>query len=160
MSKNTDIEGYYFEGDITRRQMKGLAYFAEKFADPEFELGHYPAMAVTTTGPRKPPFILSDLTNDFITFCITERVVDLRLADPAEGKINWGKIAMGGTIAADATPYDLILLITHILGNKAHWESRFIKAFQLGLLQQVLDRSVAWAYPEKAEGPLLEELTY
>jgi hypothetical protein len=50
------------------------------------------------------------------------------------------------------------MLITHVLGNETHWESRLIKAFQSGMLQQVLGRSVAWAYPERAEGPLLLEL--
>jgi hypothetical protein len=41
MAKNTDIEGYYFDGDVTKRQMRGLAFFAEKFADPYFVLGHF-----------------------------------------------------------------------------------------------------------------------
>jgi hypothetical protein len=158
MAKDTDIEGYYYEGSITKRKMRGLAYFAEKFADADFELGHFAEMAVTANGPRKPTFILSDTANDFVTYCVTEGVVDLQFEDRAEGQVNLGKFAIGGNPVADATPYDLIVLITHVLGNETYWASRLIKAFQSGMLQQILDRSVAWAYPERVEGPLLLEL--
>lgn len=158
MAKYTDIEGYYFEGDVTKRQMQGLARFAEKFADPEFELGHFAELAVTAKGPRKPTFILSDLAHDFVTFCVDEKVVDFRFEGQAETDVNLGKFAIGGNPVNDTTPYDIILLLTHVLGNERYWESRLIKAFQSGMLQQILDRAVAWAYPEMAEGPLLEEL--
>lgn len=137
MAKNTDIEGYYFDSDVTKAKMRGLAYFAEKFANADFELGKFHAMPVTAKGPRKPIFILSDVANDFITYCINEKLVDLRI--DTDG-INWGKITMGGNIAADASPYDLIMMLTYTLGNPAHWESRLIMAFQTGTLQQVLNR--------------------
>ena len=158
MAKYTDIEGYYFDGDVTKAKMRGLARFAEKFADADFELGHYQAMPVRKAGPRKPTFILSDLAQDFVTFCIDEKVVDFRFEYEAENQVNLGKFAIGGNPVSDTTPYDIILLITHILGNERHWESRLIKAFQSGMLQEVLDRSVAWAYPDLVEGPLLLEL--
>jgi hypothetical protein len=158
MAKNTDIEGYYFDGHVTKRQMKGLAFFAEKFGDPEFELGHFQEMAVTANGPRKPTFILSDVAQDFVTFCIDEKVVDFRFEDRAETDMNLGKFAIGGNPVSDTTPYDIILLITHLLGNETYWQGRLIKAFQNGMLQQILDRSVLWAYPEKVDGSLLLEL--
>jgi len=158
MAKDTDIEGYYFDGDVTKRQMRGLAYFAEKFAQDDFELGHFQAMAVTAKGGRKPTFIISDLAQDFVTFCIDQKVVDFRFEDRAETDVNLGKFAIGGNPVSDTTPYDLVLLITHILGNEAHWQGRLIKAFQSGMLQQILDRSVAWAYPDLVDGPLLLEL--
>lgn len=116
-------------------------------------------MAVTANGPRKPTFILSDLAQDFVTFCIDEKVVDLRLEDRAETDVNLGKFAIGGNPVSDTTPYDIILLITHILGNETYWPGRLVKGFQNGMLQQILDRSVAWAYPEKVDGPLLWELS-
>lgn len=159
MAINTDIEGYYFDGDVTKAQMRGLAYFAEKFADADFELGHFAEMAVTANGPRKPTFILSDLAQDFVTFCIDEKVVDFRFEYEAEDQVNLGKFAIGGNPVSDTTPYDIILLITHVLGNQTHWQGRLIKAFQNGMLQQILDRSVAWAYPEEVDGPLLWELS-
>lgn len=158
MEKHTDIEGYYFDGDVTKAKMRGLAYFAEKFADADFELGHYQAMAVRKAGPRKPTFILSDLAQDFVTFCIDEKVVDFRFEYEAETQVNLGKFAIGGNPVSDSTPYDIILLITHVLGNEAHWQGRLIKAFQSTMLQQILDRSVAWAYPDLVDGPLLLEL--
>lgn len=159
MAKNTDIEGYYFEGHATKSKMRGLAYFADKFADGDFELGHFQAMPVTAKGARKPTFILSDLAQDFVTFCIDEKVVDLRFEVQAENDVNLGKFAIGGNPVSDTTPYDIILLITHILGNERYWESRFIKAFQSTMLQQILNRAVVWAFPEMVEGPLLWELT-
>jgi hypothetical protein len=158
MAKNTDIEGYYFDGDVTKAQMRGLAYFAEKVADPDFVLGHFAEMPVTANGPRKPTFILSDLAQDFVTFCIHEKVVDFRFEYEAENQVNLGKFAIGGNPVADATPYDLILLITHVLGNVTHWQGRMIKTYQSGMLQQILNRSVAWAYPDLVDGPLLLEL--
>lgn len=159
MQKNTDIEGYYFEGHATKAKMRGLAYFAKLFADPDFELGHFQAMPVTVKGARKPTFILSDLAQDFVTFCIDEKVVDFRFEYEAETQVNLGKFAIGGNPVSDTTPYDIILLITHILGNEAHWQGRLLKAFQNGMLQQILDRSVLWAYPESVDGPLLWELS-
>jgi Family of unknown function (DUF6508) len=155
MQKNTDLNGYYHEGEITRRQMRGLAYFAERFADPDFELGHFQAMPVTAKGPRKPIFILSDVANDFVTYCINEKLVDLRI--DTDG-INWGKIAMGGQITADASPYALIMMLTYILGNSTYWQSRMISAFQSGMLQQILDHGAQWAEPEAVKGPMLLEL--
>ena len=142
MQKNTDLNGYYHEGEITRRQMRGLAYFAERFADPDFELGHFQAMAVKAQGPRKPIFILSDVGNDFVTYCINEKLIDLRI--DTDG-INWGKIAMGGQITADASPYALIMMLTYILGDSTHWECRLIKAYQSGLLQGILARGAELA---------------
>lgn len=159
MEKHRDIEGCYHDGHVTKRQMKGLAYFAEKFADPDFELGHFQAMAVKAKGPRKPTFILSDLAQDFVTFCVNEKVVDFRLEDRAETDVNLGKFAIGGNPVSDTTPYDIILLITHILGSRTHWQGRLIKAFQNGMLQQILDRAVVWAYPDRVDGPLLWELS-
>lgn len=158
MGKHTDIEGYYFNGHVTKGQMKGLAYFAEKFGDPDFELGHFAEMPVTAKGPKRPTFILSDLAQDFVTFCVDEKVVDFRFEDRAETDVNLGKFAIGGNPMSNTTPYDIILLITHILGNGTYWECRLIKAFQNGMLQQILDRSVAWAYPAMVDGPLLLEL--
>jgi len=159
MAKNTDIEGYYFDGHVTKRQMKGLAFFAERFAQDDFELGHFAEMPVTANGPRKPTFILSNVAQDFVTFCIDEKVIDFRFEERAETDVNLGKFAIGGNPVSDTTPYDIILLITHILGNETYWQGRLIKAFQNGMLQQVLDRAVDWAYPEKVHGPLLWELS-
>jgi hypothetical protein len=155
MAYNTDIEGYYFDGNVTKRQMKGLAWFAEKFAQDDFELGHFQETPVRKAGPRKPTFILSDMANDFITYCINEGVVDLRLEDRAEW--NFGKIAMGGNMVADATPQDLVEMLTYIVGNHVHWQSRLINAYQSGLLQQILDRAVVLVHPKKVDGPLLLE---
>jgi hypothetical protein len=147
MDKHTDLNGYYHDGGVTKRQMRGLAFFAEKFADPEFELGHFQATPVVKNGPRKPIFILSDIANDFVTFCINERVVDLRIE--ADAQMSWGKFAIGGVKAlADANASDLVPLITHILGNEIHWQSRLINAFQIGALQQILNRGAELAYPE------------
>jgi hypothetical protein len=158
MAKNTDIDGYYFDGNVTKRQMKGLAVFADKFGDPEFELGYFQETPVTANGPRKPTFILSDLAQDFVTFCIDEKVVDFRFEVQAENDVRLGKFAIGGNPVSDTTPYDIILLFTHILGNETYWECRLIKAFQNGMLQQILARAGDWAYPAMVNGPLLEEL--
>jgi hypothetical protein len=153
MAKKEDIEEYYFEGDVTRRKMRGLAVFADKFGDPDFVLGHFAEMPVTANGPRKPNFILSDVAQDFVTYCINERVVDLRLEDRAEW--NFGKIAMGSNMVADATPHDLVEMLTYIVGNHVHWQSRLINAYQSGLLHQILALAVVLAHPEKIDGPLI-----
>ena len=139
--------------------MKVLAYFAEKFAQDDFELGHNQAMPVTAKGARKPTFILSDLAQDFVTFCVAERVVDFRFEYGAENQVNLGKFAIGGNPVSDTKPYDIILLITHLLGNQTHWQGRLVKAFQNGMLQQIFSRAVVWAYPEKVDGPPLWELS-
>lgn len=155
MQKNTNLNSYYHEGEITLRQMRGLARFADRFADGDFELGHFQATPVKAQGPRKPIFILSDVANDFITYCINERLVDLRI--DTDG-INWGKITMGGNITADASPYNLITMLTHILGDAVHWQGRLIKAFQSGLLQGILDRGAVLANLDAAGEPLALEL--
>ena len=156
MDKNTDLNAYYHEGAVTKRQMNGLAYFHEKFADPDFELGHFPAMTLPRTGPKKPEFILSDIGYDFVAYCINERLTDFRLLDDAEW--NWGKMAVGGNMVANATPFELISMITYILGNPTHWQSRLINAYQSGLLMQILARGAEWADPEKLDSPILDEL--
>lgn len=156
MDRNSDIEAYYHQGDVTRRQMRGLAYFAEKFADPEFELGHYNEMPVTTKSPRKPKFTLSATAKEFVAYCINEHVIEPSCLQRMEW--NFRKIAISGDFVANATPYELIEMLTYILGSHVHWESRLIKAYQLSLLQQILNRSAQWANPEMVEGPLLEEL--
>lgn len=156
MDKNTDLEIYYHEGQKTKRQMRGLAYFAEKFAEADFELGHFTEMAVTKNGQRKPQFILSDTAKEFVTYCINEHVIEPSCLHRMEW--NFGKLAIGGDFVADATPYQLIELLTYLIGNHVHWQGRLLKAFQNGMLQQILDRAVAWADPEKVEGSILDEL--
>jgi hypothetical protein len=156
MDKNTNLEAYYYQGDVTRRQMQRLAYFAEQFSVPEFVLGHYHSMPVTTKSPRKPKFTLSATAKEFVTYCIKEQVIEPNCLQRMEW--NFGKIAIGGDFVANATPFELIELLTYILGNHVHWQSRLIKAYQSQLLQQILDRSVQWAHSEKLDGPLLEEL--
>ncbi|KPF91916.1 hypothetical protein IP81_07590 [Novosphingobium sp. AAP83] len=155
MAKNTNLNSYYHEGEATRRQMRGLAYFADKFADADFELGHFQETPVKSQGPRKPIFILSDVANNFVTYCINEKLVDLRI--DTDG-INWGKIAMGGNITANASPHNLITMLTHILGDAVHWQCRLIKAFQSGLLQGILDRGAVFANLDVAGEPLPLEL--
>jgi hypothetical protein len=156
MEKSTNLEAYYYQGDVTRSQMRHLAYFAEKFAEPEFVLGHYHSMPVTTKSPRKPKFTLSATAKEFVTYCINEQVIEPNCLQRMEW--NFGKIAMGGEFVADATPFELIEMLTYILGNHVHWQSRLIKAYQSNLLQQILDRAAQWANPEMVEGPILEEL--
>jgi hypothetical protein len=156
MDRNSDIEAYYHQGDVTRSQMRGLAYFVEKFADPEFELGHYNEMPVTTKSPRKPTFTLSATAKEFVAYCINEQVIEPSCLQRMEW--NFRKFPIGGEFVADATPYELIEMLTYILGNHVHWESRLIKAYQSSLLQQILARAAQWANPEMVDGPLLEEL--
>lgn len=156
MDKNTNLEAYYYQGDVTRRQMQRLAYFAEQFCDPEFELGHYHSMPVTAKSPRKPKFTLSATAKEFVTYCINEQVIEPNCLRRMEW--NFGKIAIGGDFVADATPFELIEMLTYILGNHVYWESRLLKAYQSGMLQQILARAVDWAYPEQVDGPILEEL--
>lgn len=157
MDKNSDITAFYHEGGVTKRQMRGLAFFAEKFVDPDFVLGHFAEVAVTKNGPRKPEFILSDTAKEFVTYCIDEHVIEPSCLHRMEW--NFGKLAIGRDFVAEATPYEIIELLTYLIGNHVHWQGRLIKAFQNGMLQQILDRSVAWAYPENVDGPLLWELT-
>jgi hypothetical protein len=102
---------------------------------------------VVKNGPRKPLFILGDIANDFITYCINERLVDLRI--DAETELNIGKSLFANNPIANASPYEIVVLITHILGNETHWQSRLINAFQSGLLEQLLQRGAELANPEK-----------
>lgn len=156
MEKNTDIEVYYYQGDITRRHMRELAFFAEKFAHPDFELGLYNEMPVTTKSPSKPKFTLSATAKEFVTYCINEDVIEASCLQRMEW--NFRKLSIDGDFVADAIPFELIEMLTYILGNHVYWESRLIKAYQSGLLQQILARAVDWAYPEQVDGPILEEL--
>lgn len=156
MDKNTNLEAYYYQGDVTRRQMQRLAYFAEQFCDPEFELGYYNEMPVTTKSPRKPKFTLSTTAKEFVTYCINEHVIEPSCLHRMEW--NFGKIPMGGDFVADATPFELIEMLTYILGNHVHWQSRLVKAYQSQLLHQILARAAQWANPEMVDGPILEEL--
>jgi hypothetical protein len=71
--------------------------------------------------------------------------------------MNWGKVAIGEEALASSSPYDLVVLLTLILGNPTHWESRLIKAYQSGLLQQIMVRGTYFAYPEMGKEPLLLE---
>lgn len=155
MDKITNLEPYYYQGDVTRRHMRELAFFAEKFADPEFELGHYNEMPVTTSSPRKPTFTLSATAKEFVTYCINEQVIEPSCLHRMEW--NFRKLSIDEDFVADAIPFELIEMLTYILGNHVYWESRLIKAYQSGLLQQILARAVDWAYPEQVDGPILEE---
>ena len=149
MAKHADIEGYYFDGHVTKAKMKGLAYFAEAFAEPDFELGCFQAMPVTSNGPKNPAFILSETANDFVTYLINEKLIEPRCGDRAEW--NWGKIAMSGNMAAEADPYDLMEMLTYIVGNHVHWRSRLVKAYQNGLLNGILNRAAQLAALQKEQ---------
>jgi len=94
-------------------------------------------------GPRKPIFILGDVANDFITYCVNERLVDLRI--DAETELNIGKSLFGNNPVAHASPHELVVMIAYILGNPTHWQSRFINSFQSGLLHQLLHRGAELA---------------
>lgn len=156
MDKITNLEPYYYQGELTHRHMRELAFFAEKFADPEFELGHFNEMPVTTTSPRKPKFTLSATAKEFVTYCINEHVIEPSCLHRMEW--NFRKLSIDGVFVADATPFELIEMLTYILGNHVHWQSRLVKAYQSQLLQQILARAAQWANPEMVDGPLLEEL--
>jgi len=145
MTQNELTYGYFHELSTAKRQLRHFDFFAEKFAEEDFELGHFQPIQVVKNGPRKAPFILSDIANDFVTYCLNERLVDLRI--DAEAELNVGKSLFGNNPIAQASPYELVVLLTYILGNKTHWESRLIKAFQSGFLQQILNRGVELANP-------------
>ncbi len=147
MSQNELTYGYFHELSTAKHQLRFFNHFAEKFAEDDFELGHFQRTPVVKNGPRKPLFILGDIANDFVTYCINERLVDLRI--DAETELNIGKSLFGNNPVAHASPYELVVLITYILGNPAYWQSRFINSFQSGLLQSILERGAELAKPEK-----------
>lgn len=143
MLQNDTTKGYYHDQSTAKYQLRFFDHFAEKFAQPDFELGHFQAMPVVQSGPRKPVFILSDVANDFVTYCIVEKLVDLRI--DAEAELNIGKSLFGNNPIANASPYELVVLLTYILGNETHWRTRLINAFQSGMLQQILNRGAELA---------------
>ncbi len=147
MSQNEITYGYFHELSTAKRQLRRFDHFAEKFAEDDFELGHFQSTPVVKNGPRKPLFILGDVANDFVTYCVNERLVDLRI--DAETELNIGKSLFANNPIANASPYELVVLITHILGNETHWQSRLINAFQSGLIQQILDRGAELSKAEK-----------
>ena len=138
MSQNELTNGYFYELSTAKHQLRFFDHFAEKFAQDDFHLGHFQSTPVIKNGPRKPLFILGDVANDFITYCINEGLVDLRI--DAETELNIGKSLFENNPIAKASPYELVVLITHILGNETHWQSRFINSFQTGLIQSILVR--------------------
>ena len=156
MSQNELTYGYFHELSTAKHQLRFFDHFAEKIADPDFELGHFQSTPVVKNGPRKPLFILGDVANDFVTYCINEGLVDLRI--DAETELNIGKSLFGNNPVAKASPYELVILITHILGNETYWQSRFINSFQSGLLQRILERGAELVIPEKLAGPIMDEL--
>ena len=143
MLQNDTAHSYYHDQSTAKYQLRFFGHFAEKFAQPECELGYFQTMAVVQNGPRKPLFILSDVANDFVTYCIVEKLVDLRI--DADAELNIGKSLFGNNPIANASPYELVVLITYILGNETHWQSRLIKSFQSGLLQRILERGAELA---------------
>ena len=156
MSQNEITYGYFHELSTAKRQLRRFDHFAAKFAEEDFELGHFQSTSVVKNGPRKAPFILSDTANDFVTYCVNERLVDLRI--DAETELNIGKSLFENNPIAKASPYELVILITHILGNETYWQSRFINSFQSGLLQRILERGAELVIPEKLAGPIMDEL--
>jgi len=147
MLQNDIAVSYYHDQSTAKYQLRFFDHFAEKFAKPEFELGHFQTMAVVKEGPRKPLFILSDVANDFVTYCIVEKLVDLRI--DADAELNIGKSLFGNNSIANASPYELVVLITYILGNETHWRTRLIKSFQSGMLQEILARGAYLAQGER-----------
>ena len=143
MLQNDIAVSYYHDQSTAKYQLRLFDHFAEKFAEPEFEMGHFQAIPVVQNGPRKPLFILSDVANDFVTYCIVEKLVDLRI--DADAELNIGKSLFGNNPIANASPYELVVLLTYILGNETHWQSRLIKSFQSGLLQRILERGAELA---------------
>ena len=146
MSQNEITYGYFHELSTAKHQLRFFSHFAAKFAEDDFELGHFQRTPLVKNGPRKPIFILGDVANDFITYCVNERLVDLRIDSEAE--LNIGKSLFGNNPVAHASPYDLVVMITYILGNPTHWQSRFINSFQSGLLQRILERGTELAGAE------------
>jgi hypothetical protein len=147
MSQNEITYGYFHELSTAKHQLRFFSHFAAKFAEDDFELGHFQRTPLVKNGPRKPIFILGDVANDFITYCVNERLVDLRIDSEAE--LNIGKSLFGNNPVAHASPYDLVVMITYILGNETHGQSRFINSFQSGLIQSILDRGVELTKTEK-----------
>lgn len=147
MSQNELTYGYFHELSTAKHQLRFFDHFAAKFAEEDFQLGHFQPTPVVKNGPRKPLFILGDIANDFVTYCVNERLVDLRI--DAETELNIGKSLFANNPIANASLYELVVLITYILGNSTHWQSRFINAFQSGLLQGILHRGAELANPEK-----------
>ncbi|GGZ94153.1 hypothetical protein [Novosphingobium arvoryzae] len=147
MLQNDTEHSYYHDQSTAKYQLRFFGHFAEKFSQPNFELGHFQAMPVVLNGPRKPLFILSDVANDFVTYCIVEKLVDLRI--DADAELNIGKSLFGNNPIANASPYELVVLLTYMLGNETHWQSRFINSFQSGLLQSILERGAELSKPEK-----------
>ena len=143
MPQNDTAHSYYHDQSTAKYQLRFFGHFAENFSQPNFELGHFQAMPVVLNGPRKPVFILSDVSNDFVTYCIVEKLVDLRI--DADAELSIGKSLFGNNPIANASPYELVVLLTHILGNETHWQSRLIKSFQSGLLQRILERGAELA---------------
>lgn len=143
MPQNDTAHSYYHDQSTAKYQLRFFGHFAENFSQPNFELGHFQAMPVVLNGPRKPVFILSDVANDFVTYCIVEKLVDLRI--DADAELSIGKSLFGNNPIANASPYELVVLLTHILGNETHWQSRLIKSFQSGLLQRILERGAELA---------------
>jgi hypothetical protein len=143
MSQNEITYGYFHELSTAKHQLRFFSHFAEIFAEDDFELGHFQSTPVVKNGQRKPIFILGDVANDFITYCVNERLVDLRI--DAETELNIGKSLFGNNPVAHASPHELVVMITYILGNPTHWQSRFINSFQSGLLQRILERGAELA---------------
>lgn len=147
MLQNDREHSYFNDQSTAKYKLRFFDQFAEKFSQPNFELGHFQAMPVVQNGPRKPLFILSDVANDFVTYCIVEKLVDLRI--DADAEFNIGKSLFGNNPIANASPYELVVLITYILGNETHWRTRLINAFQSGMLQQILNRGAELAQGER-----------
>ena len=147
MLQNDTAHSYYHDQSTAKYQLRFFGHFAEQFAKPDFELGYFQSMPVVKEGPRKPLFILSDVANDFVTYCIVEKLVDLRI--DADAELNIGKSLFGNNPIANASPYELVVLITCMLGNETHWRTRLINAFQSGMLQQILERGAHLAQSER-----------
>jgi Family of unknown function (DUF6508) len=147
MTKNEPTYGYFKEPSTAKRQLRRFAEFAEKFADPDFELGYFQQTPVVRTGPRKPQFMLSDTAHSFVAYCVNEGIVDLNI--DAEAEFNIGKSLFGNNPIAHASPYELVIMLTCMLGNETHWRTRLINAFQSGMLQQILERGAHLAQSER-----------
>ena len=93
MPQNDTAHSYYHDQSTAKYQLRFFGHFAENFSQPNFELGHFQAMPVVLNGPRKPVFILSDVANDFVTYCIVEKLVDLRI--DADAELSIGKSLFG-----------------------------------------------------------------
>ena len=147
MPQNDTAHSYYHDQSTAKYQLRFFGHFAENFSQPNFELGHFQAMPVVQNGPSKPLFILSDVANDFVTYCIVEKLVDLRI--DADAELNIGKSLFGNNPIANASPYELVVLLTYMLGNETHWRTRLINAFQSRMLQQILNRGAELAQSER-----------